>query len=534
MRILIVTQYFWPEQFRINDIVTHLLKNGFEVDVMTGFPSYPSRKLYDNFLNNPQLHNNFNGANVIRIPNFSRGNASPFRLFINYLSFVLSAMFIGSFKIRKKNYDIIFTFATSPITVALPAVLFSITKNSKHIIWILDIWPDILYELKIIKKNLVYFFLRGIVNFIYKKTDIILVQSTGFKELIGKVVGYKKVFYLPSWSEDLHNDYKNNIPLEFSKGKNKFNIVFTGNIGEAQNFENIIKAAEITKDDKDLQWIIVGTGRKIKDYRKVVKEKSIYNFFFTEHKSIDQVKLFHNLASVLLISLSEGEALSNTIPGKFQSYLKANKFILGFISGITAELIKESKSGVVVHPSKYRALARTIKYLKNNPKKIQEVSLKKYGKKYLEKNFNKKVLLSNLLSFFKKDKNQINLIATSQKIPFNKNFSLSGMNLAFIGYLIKKNIKINENTYLWPDGIFFKRFFKNKNLKKVPGRELFMDLKIPFYIKKIYIIGNLNNLSKKIIENKFKKKTFHIALPVDTADNLFKNYLSKIKFKKIN
>jgi hypothetical protein len=230
------------------------------------------------------------------------------------------------------------------------------------------------------------------------------------------------------------------------------------------------------------------------------------------------------LADILLISLAKGQSLSSTIPGKFQTYLNSNKFILGFIDGATADLIKESKTGIVVNPTKPKELADNIIYLKNNPQKLKEVTLRNYGREYLNKNFNKELLLVKLEKCFNENIRDIKIIKNVKNIPFNENFSLSGLNLAFLGYWSNGTIKFDKNTYLWPDGIFFKRFFKNKTLTKIPGRKIVSDLKIPCYIKKIYIFGNLNNSSKAYLENIYKKKILNIPLPVDEVDNLFKNY----------
>ena len=272
MKILIVTQYFWPEEFRVNDIAKYFSEKGHQVDVVTGVPNYPSAKIFEDYKKNIEKYNKFFGVNIIRLPIILRGDASPLRLFLNYLSFVLSGIFIGTYKIRNKKYDIVFTFATSPITVALPAIFFSFIKNCKHILWVLDIWPDILSELKIIKKKFIIIILRKIVGFIYKKADIILVQSKGFKEIIhNQLNDNRKIHYYPAWSEDLDAQVK--TLHEFNEYKNKFNIVFTGNIGEAQNFENIITAAEIIKDEKNIQWLIVGTGRKVNQYSDLIKKK---------------------------------------------------------------------------------------------------------------------------------------------------------------------------------------------------------------------------------------------------------------------
>ena len=154
MKILIVSQYFWPEDFRINEIAISLKKQGHQVDVLTGKPNYPKGKIYEEYKKNPEAYSLFNGINVYRIPIILRRSANKFQLFFNYFSFVINGVLFGTYKLRKKKYDIIFTFATSPITVALVSIWFSKIKNTKHVMWVLDIWPEILKELKISKINL--------------------------------------------------------------------------------------------------------------------------------------------------------------------------------------------------------------------------------------------------------------------------------------------------------------------------------------------------------------------------------------------
>ena len=526
MKILVVTQYFWPEQFRINDIVKNFLEKGHQVDVITGNPSYPEPKIYKYFYKDNKKFNNYFGANIIRLPIIARGNSSPLELFINYISFILSGIFVGSYKIRKKKYDIIFTFATSPITVALPSIFFSFIKNAPHILWVLDIWPDILKELKIVKNNLLIIILKRVVNYIYLKSDIILVQSMNFKRIIGhEIKDESKLHYFPAWSENLPDSKINeNFPLESKFYKNKFVIVFTGNIGEAQNFENIIKAAEIIKNKKDIQWLIVGTGRKIKEYSELINKKKINNFLFVGHQSIKQIKAFHKISNVLLVSLSQGKYLSATIPGKLQTYMKSNKFILGFINGAAAELIKESKTGAVVNPANPKKLAEILVYLKNKPKLIKKVSLNNYGPKFLKKYFNKNIILKNLEGYLKEVFQEIKIIRNVKDIPFNKNFCLSGLNLAFLGYYVKKKIKLTKNIYLWPDGFFYKRFFSNKKIIKIAGRKVVEMLKIPINIKNIYVIGNLDYVSKKYLQKHYKIKITHIPLPMGDVRNLYEKH----------
>ena len=180
MRILIVSQYFWPENFRINEISDFLITKNIEVDVLTGYPNYPEGQIFKDFKDDPEKFNTLHGAKIYRVPITARRSGSLFNLFFNYSSFLLSSITIGFLKLRKKKYDYIITFGTSPITVALTSLFFSKVKKSKTIIWVLDLWPDILNDLNIIKNKTLLYILKKITNFTYKKHDIILAQSKSF------------------------------------------------------------------------------------------------------------------------------------------------------------------------------------------------------------------------------------------------------------------------------------------------------------------------------------------------------------------
>ena len=534
MKILIVTQYFWPEQFRINDVVEDFLRQGHSVDVITGLPNYPDGKIYNDFKKNKNKFSKFLEANIFRVPIITRGKASPVRLFLNYLSFVFSAIIIGSYKLSNRNYDIIFTFATSPITTALPSIYFSFVKNAKHVLWVLDIWPYILKELNIIKNKYLFALVEKIVDFIYFKSDLILAQSKSFKKIIlERVKNQKEVLYFPSWNENLilNEESKLNVNNDLSFYKNKFNIVFTGNIGEAQNFNNIVEAAEIIKNYNNIQWLIVGTGRKLDEINKIIEKKKIKNFNILGYKSISEILSYHQIATILFISLKPGKYLSSTIPGKFQTYLASNKFILGFISGETAQLIDESKIGVHVDSSDPKLLAKTIIDLFQDPERINKVNLNKFGTKYIDRHFNKNNLLNKLHNSIFGVLEEFKIIKNLKNIPLDKNFSLSGLNLAFLGYYIKKKIKISKDVYLWPDGFFFKRFFRDNDIKKIPGRDIIKGLKLSDKITRIFILGKLDLKSKEYLKSLYKKETVHIDLGYGSANEIFKE-ICNVKFLK--
>ena len=535
MRILIVSQYFWPEQFRINDIAEDLVNKGYKVDVLTGIPNYPQGKIFEDYKKNKNEFLNYKGAKIFRVPIWLRRNSNQINLFLNYLSFILSGIFFGFFLLRKRKYDFIFTFATSPITVSIVSIFFSKIKNAKSILWVLDLWPNILLELSIIKNKILYNILKKAVVKIYIANDIILAQSKTFIKIIKEQVKphKKEIYFFPAWPEVFKNQKKTTISqytdIQYNSPKN-INIVFTGNVGEAQNFDNIFKVARELKNEKNIQWTIIGTGRKLEEIKIKIKKEKIENFSFKGHVPINEVKNHHNKADILLISLSKGEGLSGTIPGKLQTYLNSKKFILGMIEGETKKIIEETNSGVCFAPDDIKGMSEFLRKTQDN-KNLLSINNQLQIDEYLNKNFNKEKILKNLDLYFNKlaENLELKLIDNLSNIPFEKNFSLSGLNLAFIGFYNLNHIKLHKDLYLWPDGIFAKRFFKKTT--KLPGRSLIKNIILPQRIDKIYVLGNLSEKSKLYLESLYSRKVIHIKLPYDNVDNIFEKYC-KIKFEE--
>ena len=526
MRVLIVSQYFWPENFRINDIAKFFTSKGYTVDVLTSYPNYPEGRIFENYKKNPNNFKTYFGSKIIRVPVVLRKKSTKFDLFFNYLTFILSSIIIGSFKLRKKKYDIVFTFATSPITVALTSIYFCKLKNAKSILWVLDLWPDILKELKIINNKFVLKILSNTVSFIYKNTDLILTQSQSFKRYIADAYKINKIEYLPAWNEDIQIKNTKDQLTNFDKDNSKLTICFTGNIGEAQNFENIMAAANMLKNKDDIRWIIVGTGRNIEKIKKYKELNNIKNLYFVGNKPLDEVGYYHEIADILLVSLRSGKALSSTIPGKLQTYLNTNKFILGFIDGEAKKIIEASRCGEVVDPNSPKELADKIIHLNNNRLILKKVFIDKRGSNYLKENFNKDKIFNDIEKFIEdtyKTIEKIKLIKSPKSIPWHNNFTLSGLNLAFLGYYSKGIIKLHSNLYNWSDGIFFKRFFYRLT-KKYAGRELVDQIKLIDSIKKVYVFGSLPNKSLNYLKKRFRREIIHIDLPYDNVENLYKNY----------
>ena len=265
MKVLIVSQYFWPESFRINDLAVSLQRRGHQVHVLTGKPNYPQGKIYKGYNLFGSTKENYKGVKVYRVPLFPRGNGSGYRLALNYLSYVFfSCIYI---LLHPQKYDVTLTFAISPITQVYAALLHKRLHGSKSLLWVQDLWPESVSSAGNINSKAVMKLLTKMVKHIYKRTDKVLVQSEAFIPSVqDKGVTKEQLRYLPNWAEDLFSELKNTEMKKYQDSiPEGFKVMFAGNIGEAQDFNSIIKAANITKEFPEIKWVILGDGRKMRE-----------------------------------------------------------------------------------------------------------------------------------------------------------------------------------------------------------------------------------------------------------------------------
>ncbi|MCF6242467.1 MAG: glycosyltransferase family 4 protein [Bacteroidales bacterium] len=390
MKILVVTQYFWPENFKINDLVAELVLHGNEVTVLTGIPNYPEGKFYKGYsILGIRKQNNF-GARIIRVPIWPRKNGNTLNLFLNYISYAITASFYSLF-LKKVEFDKIFVFEISPVTVGIPAIVAKIKTQAPIFFWVLDLWPESVFSASNVKSSTLYNILNKLVKFIYKKSDLILVSSKSFTESITKKgISKQKIKYFPNWAEDVFTTNNIKIGLESPKLPDGFIILYAGNIGVAQDFDSVIKAMEICKKQPFIKWIIIGDGRQKKYIQKLITEKKLENnVFLLGRYPINYMPYFYSKADALFLSLKNEPIFRLTVPAKLQTYLAANKPIIAMLSGEGNDIIKESKGGFACEAGNFEQLARNaIKISKLSKKELNKMALSgfNYYKKYFEKN----------------------------------------------------------------------------------------------------------------------------------------------------
>ncbi|UWY28628.1 glycosyltransferase family 4 protein [Flavobacterium sp. TR2] len=401
MKILLVTQYFFPENFKSNDIAFELVKKGHEVTVLTGLPNYPEGKIHPDYGFFKKRNEIINGVKVIRTLLIPRGKGGGVRLFLNYFSWAFFASIRALSLAFRDKFDAILVHEPSPITQGFPAIVVKKIQRIPLYFWVLDLWPESLTSAGGINNKIVLSFFTKMVKYIYNSSDKILISSKGFKESILTKGDYEeRLVYFPNWAEDsiLNGDSDYVIP----KLPSGFIVLFAGNIGVAQDVDSIIKSALVLKENLDIHFIFVGDGRSKKQLEDFVSENELSNtVHFLGRFPIEAMKTFFTKSDVLLVSLKDELIFNLTVPAKLQAYLCTQKPILGMLNGEGASIIKEANCGFSVNAGDHEALAKEIIKLSEMDKKERDL-LGQNGFKYFEENFTMAKCINNLESILKK------------------------------------------------------------------------------------------------------------------------------------
>ncbi len=372
------------------------MQRGHKITVLTGWPNYPSGCIFPAFIDDSDSFGTYHSAKVVRVPLIPRGKGG-IRLILNYISFVLFASTYGVWRLRKQKFDVIFVFEPSPVTVGLPGALLRRLKKAPMIFWVLDLWPETLSAIGIVRSEILLSLVGRMVSFIYDNCDLVLGQSKGFVGQISKYCSnLGKIKYFPSWAESVFDNKDSGYAPEVEYDPNSFNILFAGNIGEAQDFPAILDAAEYLKEDKTIRWLIVGDGRKSDWLRDEVRKRNLKNSILLLGRfAVERMPSFYKHAQALLVTLQPDPFMSLTIPGKLQSYFSFGLPVLGMLDGEGATIIREADAGLVCEAGNGQALSAIVKQLSQMPAKRRS-EMGWNGKQYALNEFDRKTLIKRL------------------------------------------------------------------------------------------------------------------------------------------
>ena len=375
-RILIYTNHYFPEQFKINDVVDWLKVDDFKIRVVTGTPNYPSGTNYSGYgifsKKSVEIKDNLT---INRLPLIPRGSGSKLFIVFNYLSYFISTLAFTFYLIFfKKKYDVVLVHHTSPFFISIAPIIYKTFRSSKNILWDLDIWPQTLEGMNIIKNKTLINSLEHIVKKIYKFYDEVLITSRSLQNIINSRVDENKIHFFPNWADQEIESQKVLNDIEIEIDPDFLNIIYMGNVGEAQDFDLVVKSLQTLKNIK-IRLYIIGGGRYKSKFKELVDIDNLSSkIIFVKHQNLSNVYSYAIQSDLLFLSLKNEEIFEYTLPAKLQMYMSIGKPILAMISGEANNLINNSNVGIAVESGDYIKLADEINNICNNKYDLKKMA----------------------------------------------------------------------------------------------------------------------------------------------------------------
>ncbi len=390
--ILLISQYFYPEAFRVNDMAAEWVKRGYKVTVLTGIPNYPMGKFFDGYGYKQKRRETWNGVDIIRIPLIPRGNSkhkllNAAGMSANYLSFAAS----GRRWVKKNDIsaDLVYTYEVSPMTQALIGTWYSKKYNIPHYLYVTDLWPENVESVTGIHSQAVIKPIQRMVDYIYQNTERIFTCSQSFISRIeARGINKEKIEFWPQYAEEYYKPAAREGNLLPQDGI--INLVFAGNVGFAQGMDILVKAAEILKKDHTIvRFNIVGDGRYLPELQRNIKVVSVEEYFhFIPRQAAEAIPGYLAFADALLITLSKSDVFSITLPAKTQSCFACGRPVLVSADGEIQDIVNSAGAGLCSGAEDVDGFVENIKKMIG----MDEAKRRKMGENalaYAEEHFNK-------------------------------------------------------------------------------------------------------------------------------------------------
>ena len=399
-RILLITQWFDPEPtFKGLIFAKELVKQGFSVEVVTGFPNYPGGKLYPGYKIKWIQREFIDGVHVTRLPLYPNHDQSAIKRVLNYFSFALSVFFYGAFV--AKRADVMYAYHP-PLTVGVAASLIRSLRRIPLVYDIQDMWPDTLRATGMLNNSRLLKLINQICNWVYRRADRIAVLSPGFKNLlVERNVPESKIDIIYNWADEKSltsplGDLHPNFPKA-----SYFKIVFAGNIGKAQALDTVLDAAKILQNRKSkVCFVIVGGGVDVSRLELYAKNLSLDNLVFLPPIPMSEVGRVLVAADVLMVHLKKDPLFEITIPSKTQAYMAVGKPLLMAVNGDAADLVRQSNCGLIAESENPQSIADTAESLACMPlKELQNMGAR--ASQFYQSNLGLKVGVNKFGIIFK-------------------------------------------------------------------------------------------------------------------------------------
>ena len=392
MKILVICQHYWPENFRVTEICEALVERGHQVTALVGLPNYPTGVIPEEYKRFRNRHQFRNGVEIKRCFEIGR-RPGKIGLAINYVSYMTSACIKAL--LHRRDYDVIYAFSTSPVLMSLPAALLRCFTNKKFLIYVLDIWPACLAAMNVFEGSFLYAFMKRVSKWVYAKADILTYSSKRFQGYLKRVhnIDVPDEWYMPQFADDVFSE-----PFPAKEATAEKQLVFAGNIGKVQAVEVLIQAADLLRNEP-VHWHIVGDGSNYASCCELAEKLNLQEkITFYGRKPLEDMPSYYAMADALLVSMRNDISVNDTLPGKVQSYMAAGKPVLGTIAGETAYVIKKAECGFCAPPDDPEAFAAVVRQFIAHP---DPTSLGRNGSLYYQKHFTQKHHMDQLESMLK-------------------------------------------------------------------------------------------------------------------------------------
>lgn len=386
MRILMLTQWFQPEQFfKGLPFAKELANLGHEVEVLTGFPNYPGGKVYDGYKIKFFQRELIEGIPVLRVPLYPSHNTSAIQRIANYLSFAVFAATLGTWLV--KPADVMYVYHP-PATIGLPALMLHLMRRIPFVYDIQDLWPDTLPATGMLDHKMALWCVEQWCRFIYSQAARIVVLSPGFKEILTKRgVPSDKIEIIYNWCEDsqIQTSGRNEALSQKLGLTDRFNILFAGTMGKAQALDAVLDAASLIAERlPKIQFVFVGGGVELSRLKQKVNDHNLRNILFLPRMPVSEIGAVLNLADVLLVHLKDDPLFSITIPSKTQAYMAAGRPILMGVRGDAQALVEEAGAGLACKPEDAQSIAAAVAQFFTMPRAALD-QMGNNGKRFYER-----------------------------------------------------------------------------------------------------------------------------------------------------
>lgn len=398
-RILVISQHYWPENFRITDICKGFVSHGIGVDVLCGLPNYPQGEWFDGYRYNGPRRETHDKIEIFRAGEIRRKGNTNLRIFLNYISFPITAL-CNLPRLHGRKYDAVLCYNTSPVLMMIPAIVYAKLHRVPLTTYVLDLWPENLYSVLPLKNRFLRWCIQTVSHFLYRRSTRLIAMSPALGEKLAAQLPDAHLAVIPQYCENFYFEDTFDARLR-ARFAGKCNVLFAGNISPAQDLSLLVACAVRLKAENrvDLRFIIVGDGMSRAALEAEIAAQGVADYFIFEGgQAAERMPAYHAAADILFGALSKSDDLGLTVPAKITSYLAAGRPCLLAMDGEGARVVREAGAGLAGASGDANALYENLLTLAAMPA-AQRTAMGKAGRKYCKKHFARETLLPALERF---------------------------------------------------------------------------------------------------------------------------------------